>query len=85
LWQLGLTRLSHFLRERLFDRVSYFSHLEPAERDRYQAANAMARAYSRHLDRRFVAPRDLEGLLRELRVSYRMSGGEKYARLASAG
>jgi hypothetical protein len=82
LWQLGLTRLCRLLRERLFDGVRYFAHLDAQERDRYSTANRLARSYARSLERRFVAHRDLDGFLRELRASFRLSGGEKYAHLA---
>jgi hypothetical protein len=85
LWQLGLTRLVRTLRERLFEGVRYFSHLDAEERERYATANHLANRYAQHLERRYVAGRDREGLLRELRASFRMSGGEKYARLAFAG
>ena len=85
LWQLGLTRLCRSLRERLFDGVRYLAHLDPLERERYATANRLARDYARFLERRYVLPRDLDGFLRELRSSFRLGGGEKYARLALAG
>lgn len=84
LWQLGLLGLVSRLRERLFDGVRYFTHLDADERDRYATANRLARSYAAGLQRRFVERRDLEGFLRELRIAFRLSGGEKYARLAAA-
>jgi hypothetical protein len=72
------------LRERLFDGVRYFAHLGADERDRYRTANELARNYAASLERRFVAHRDRDGFLRELRLSFRLAGGEKYARLAAA-
>ena len=63
----------------------YFTHLSTEERERYATANHLTNRYARHLERRFLAPRDRDGLLRELRASFRLSGGEKYARLAFAG
>lgn len=84
LWQLDLLRLVRRLRERLYDGVRYFAHLGEAERERYATANRLARSYAASLERRFIARRDLDGLLRELRQSFRLSGGEKYAHLATA-
>jgi hypothetical protein len=81
LWQLGLKSLCHTLRTRLFNRVGYFGHLSLDERARYQTANQLAWAYSGALEDRFVVPGDFEGLLRELRRSFRLGGGEKYAHL----
>ena len=84
LWQLGLLGLVRQLRERLYDGVHYFAHLGADERDRYRTANQLARNYTAFLERKFVAHRDREGFLRELRFSFRLAGGEKYARLAAA-
>jgi len=84
LWQLGVLELVRHLRARLYDGVRYFSHLSADERDRYVTANHLARRYTAFLERRYVRPRDRDGLLRELRRSYRLSGGEKYAYLAAA-
>jgi hypothetical protein len=84
LWQLGLLGLCSRLRERLFDGVRYFAHLDPAERERYVTANQLARRYAAHLEKRFVEKRDLEGFLRALRFAFRLSGGEKYAYLSAA-
>lgn len=84
LWQLDLLRLVRPLRERLYDGVRYFAHLLDDERERYATANRLARSYAATLEKRFIARRDLDGFLRELRASFRLSGGEKYARLATS-
>jgi hypothetical protein len=83
LWQLGLLNLVTQLRERLFDGVRYFAHLGEEERERYRTANQLARTYAAKLEKRFVARRDREGFLRELRFAFRLAGGEKYAHLAA--
>lgn len=85
LWQLGATRLSGLLRHRLFEGVEYFGHLGSGERDRYREANRLARHYAERLEQRFVLPLDLEGMLRELRRSFRLGGAEKYAHLGALG
>jgi hypothetical protein len=77
LWRRGLRRLSPALRRRLFERVSYHAHLAAEELERYRVANRMGSGYARWLEDRYVDEADVEGLLRELRASYRMSGGEK--------
>jgi hypothetical protein len=83
LWRRGLRRLSAALRRRLFERVAYHAHLGAAELERYRAANRLARGYARWLEGRFVDGADAEGLLRELRRSYRLGGGEKLAYLGA--
>lgn len=83
LWQMGLLGLVSRLRARLFEGVRYFAHLDADERDRYATANRLASRYAARLERRFVGTRDLEGFLRELRFTFRLSGGEKYAHLAT--
>jgi hypothetical protein len=77
LWRRGLRRLSPSLRRRLFERVRYHPHLESAELERYRLANQLGGGYARWLEGRFVHPADAEGLVRELRVSYRLGAGEK--------
>jgi hypothetical protein len=85
LWRRGLRRLSGALRRRLFERVAYHAHLAPDERERYVAANRLAAGYARWLELRFVAGADVDGLLRELRRSYRLGGGEKLGWLEARG
>jgi hypothetical protein len=79
LWRRGHRRLSPALRRRLFERVRYHPHLAPDERVRYEEANRLAAGYARWLEGRFVAGCDADGMLRELRATYRRSGGEKVA------
>jgi hypothetical protein len=82
LWRRGLRRLSPALRRRLFERVQYHAHLAPEELARYQLANRLAAGYARWLEARFVGDADLDGLLRELRRTYRRGGGEKIGYLS---
>jgi hypothetical protein len=81
LWRRGLRRLSAALRRRLFEKVRYLAHLRPDERERYELANRLAAGYARWLEARFVRSADADGLVRELRTSYRLGGGEKLAYL----
>lgn len=81
LWKHGERRQSTELRGRLFDRVGYRGDLSPEERDRYGLANRLARGYAAFLESRFVLPGGLEGLLRELRHSYRLCAVDKLAHL----
>ncbi len=83
LWRRGLRRLSPALRHRLFERVSYHAHLGPDELERYQLANRLGGGYARWLEVRYVDAADAEGLLRELRATYRRGGGEKIGYLGS--
>ncbi len=83
LWRRGLRRMSPALRRRLFERVRYRSHLGGEELARYRAANALGGGYARWLEERFIDDADIEGLLRELRLSYRLGGGEKIAHLGA--
>ncbi len=76
-------RLSAALRRRLYERVRYLAHLAGDELVRYRTANRLAAGYARWLEARFVRPRDREGLLRELRVTYRRGGADKAGYLAS--
>jgi hypothetical protein len=85
LWKHGERRLSPQLRSRLFEQVGYRSELSAQERERYGLANRLARGYARFLDARFVAPGGLEGLLRELRRSYRLRSAEKLEYLGARG
>lgn len=83
LWRRGLRRMSPALRRRLFERVRYHAHLGAEELARYREANRLGGAYARWLEGRFVGDADLDGLLRELRRSYRLGGGEKLGYLGT--
>ncbi|MGC4000814.1 MAG: hypothetical protein QM767_26525 [Anaeromyxobacter sp.] len=83
LWRRGLRRMSPALRRRLFERVRYHAHLEADELHRYREANRLGGAYARFLEGRYVSEADLDGLLRELRWSYRLGAGEKLGYLGS--
>ncbi|OFX22409.1 MAG: hypothetical protein A2V77_22860 [Anaeromyxobacter sp. RBG_16_69_14] len=83
LWRRGLRRLSPALRRRLFERVRYHSHLDGAELERYRVANHLGGGYAGWLESRYVEGADVEGLLRELRQSYRLGGGEKLGYLGA--
>jgi hypothetical protein len=81
LWRRGRRRLSSGLRRRLFQRVGYAERLGAEERARYRLANRLGAGYARWLEGRFVGPGDVEGLVRELRRTYRRGGGDKLAYL----
>lgn len=83
LWKHGEREGSGELRTRLFDRVHFRADLGPEERSRYVTANRLARSYAAFLDARFIASGRLEGLLRELRRTYRLTSVDKFAWLAS--
>ena len=71
------------LRRRLFGEVRFLAHLDADERWRYRTANRLAAGYARWLEMRYVASGNREGLLRELRATYRRGGPEKPGYLAS--
>ena len=83
LWRRGLRRMSPALRRRLYDRVRYHAWLGAEERARYEEANRLGGGYARWLEGRFVDGANIDGLLRELRRTYRRGGGEKLAYLGS--
>lgn len=85
LWKHGERRRSAELRARLFDRVGYRPDLSAAERERYLFANRLARGYAAFLESRYVLLGRLEGLLAELRRSYRLPAAAKFAYLAQRG
>jgi hypothetical protein len=85
LWRRGLRRMSAALRRRLFERVAYREHLRPDEVERYRTANALAAGYARWLEGRYVDQADIDGLLRELRATYRRGAGEKLGYLGARG
>ncbi len=78
-------RRSRALRRRLYERVRYLEHLGAEELGRYREANRLGAGYARWLEGRFVEEADVEGLLRELRRSYRLGAGEKLGYLAARG
>jgi hypothetical protein len=83
LWRRGLRRMSAALRRRLFDRVRYHAWLGAEERQRYEEANRLGGGYARWLEGRFIEGADIEGLLRELRRTYRRGGDEKLSYLGT--
>ncbi len=83
LWRRGLRRMSGALRRRLFQLVRYHGHLRSEELSRYREANRLGGGYARWLEGRYVEGADIDGLLRELRASYRLGAGEKLAYLGS--
>jgi hypothetical protein len=83
LWRRGLRRMSPALRRRLFERVRYHGWLDAEERARYEEANRLGGGYARWLEGRFIEDADIDGLLRELRRTYRRGGGEKLAYLGT--
>ncbi|HEY3449492.1 MAG TPA: hypothetical protein VGK67_24270 [Myxococcales bacterium] len=85
LWKQGARARSAQLRERLFHDVRYRGALTAEERERYGFANDLARGYTRFLESRFVLAGCLEGLLAELRRTWRLSRGDKFSRLACQG
>lgn len=85
LWRRGLRRLSAALRRRLFERVGYQAWLGAEALERYRTANRLGGGYARWLEGRFVEEADVDGLLRELRASYRLGAGEKLGHLAARG
>ena len=82
LWATGRRKASPELRRRLFQRTVLREGLSAPERDRYRLASSLAAACARALEARFVVAGRLEGLLREVRRLYRLSGGEKLSALA---
>ena len=85
-WRRGGSRLGglcRVLRRRLFEEVRFLAHLDATELDRYRTANRLAAGYARWLEGRYVAPRDRDGLLRELRETYRRGSADKAGYLGS--
>jgi hypothetical protein len=83
LWRRGLRRLASAVRRRLFQRVRYHRHLGAEELDRYRTASRLGGGYARWLERRYVSRADADGLLRELRSTYRRGAGDKLGYLES--
>ncbi|HZX96833.1 MAG TPA: hypothetical protein VFE90_20100 [Myxococcales bacterium] len=82
LWATGRRGASPALRRSLFERSVLRAGLTTPERDRYRLASALAAACARAWEARYVLAGRLEGLLREARRLYRLSGGEKFSALA---
>jgi len=78
-------RRSRGLRRRLYERIRYLDHLTDDELERYREANRLGAGYARWLEGRYVEEADVEGLLRELRQSYRLGAGEKLGYLSARG
>jgi hypothetical protein len=83
LWRRRLRHRSPALRSWLYQRVRYREHLEEEAVERYRLANQLGGGYARWLEERFVEGADAEGMLRELRQSYRLGGGEKLGYLCA--
>ncbi len=83
LWRRGLRRMSGALRRRLFERVRYHAWLAADELHRYREANRLGGGYARWLEGRYVEDADIDGLLRELRRTYRRAGRDKIAYLGT--
>ncbi len=83
LWRRGLRRMSGALRRRLFERVRYHAWLAADELHRYREANRLGGGYARWLEGRYVQDADIDGLLRELRRTYRRAGRDKIAYLGT--
>ena len=83
LWRRGLRRFSPVLRSRLYERVRFHAHLDADELERYRLANHLGGGYARWLEDRYVDGADVEGLVRELRASYRLGAGEKFGYLGA--
>ena len=83
LWRRGLRKLSPALRRRLYERVRYHAFLGEDALERYRLANRLGGGYARWLEDEFVHEADVEGLLRELRATYRLGGGEKIGYLGA--
>lgn len=77
LWDAGRRADAPRLRERLFERVTYRENLTPGERERYEKANVLARAYCRFLETKYVMRNSIEGFLADLRRIYRLGAGDK--------
>jgi hypothetical protein len=82
LWRRGLRHMSAALRARLYERIRFHAWLGAEEVERYEEANRLGGGYARWLEERFVEGADIDGLLRELRRTYRRGGGEKLAYLS---
>jgi hypothetical protein len=82
-WRGDRRRRSRGLRRRLFQQARFRAGLSVDELARYREASRLGGGYARWLEGRFVALDDVEGLLRELRASYRLGAGEKLGYLGA--
>lgn len=79
LWQDGRRDGVPLLRRLLFEQVSFRAALTAEQRERYEHANVVARAYCRFLELRYVLANSVEGFLADLRRIYRLGAGDKLA------
>jgi hypothetical protein len=79
-WKRGASFAAELF-ERLFQRVSYRPHLEPAARWRYEHANRLSSAFCRRLIRHVAADR-MDRFLADLRYAYRLGADAKLQHLA---
>ena len=82
LWESGRRGAATLLRGRLFERVSYRENLPPESRERYEKANALASAYCRFLEARYIVRNSVEGFLADVRHMYRLGAGDKLSYVA---
>ena len=85
LWATGRRSASTELRRNLFGRWTPRQGLSVQEGERYRLASALAAAAARVLEARYVVAGRLDGLLREVRRLFRLSGGEKLSAFAAGG
>lgn len=67
------------LARELFGDVEFAEDLDDEESNRYRVANENAHRYSASLHRRYVQPRRIDGMLREVRQFYRLTLDDKLA------
>jgi hypothetical protein len=79
LWHGGHKDACEILRHRLFHAVRYREDLDGEALTRYRDANALAGAYCRSLEDRFLDDGTPEDLLREVRTLYHLGAGEKFS------
>lgn len=82
LWESGRRHAASFLRQLLFEEVSFRSDLSDEARARYVRANWLASRYCRFLERQYITRNSIEGFLADLRRIYRMGAGEKLSHAA---
>lgn len=82
-WRDGARDWAEALHRRLFDDVRYNEQLQAHERQRYEEANRLSRAYCKRL-LEHVAERRMDKLLAELRYSYRLGADAKLRHLTQA-
>lgn len=72
-------RRSEVLRARLYNEVSFSHGRETEEGERYRTANGLARKFTGHLERKFVARRNYGEMRRELRRFFHAAQSDKLA------